>query len=138
MREPALTDFTIDVSGVGSCTFGRRTGRDRFKIATEYHRLVGGLDVSGSDLGVVAEAYSTLGALLVDGPDSLQKAMDLEADDDGQGTERDNLVLKVYFALRAKELSFRPNANKASEGNGAKQGEDAGVLVQAEVQPTAE
>lgn len=126
MREAAPSDFPVEVEGQGTFIFGRRTGRDRFRIAALYHRLTEGLDVSGSDFGVASEAFATVSTLLVEGPASFVALLDLDAPADTD--DRDALILRVFFALRHKELSFRPGAKQDGQAAGQGDGADAGVL----------
>lgn len=127
-RPASQNDFTVDVEGIGSFIFGRRTGRDRFRIAADYHRLTEGLEVADSEFGLTAEAFATVKNLLVEGPADVVASIDLDAPA-SMDPDADSKLLRVFFALRQKELSFRPGAGKdgeaAREGNGG----DAGVLV---------
>ena len=137
MTRPASpTDFNIEVQGLGTFVFGRRTGRDRFKIAAEYHRLTEGMDVADVELGLAAEAMATVRTLLVDGPDEIKAMTDLEAPADPD-PEADAKLLRVFFALRQKELSFRPRKGANGQGAGQEDGDQPGVLVPPEVQPAA-
>lgn len=136
-REAAPTDFVVEVPGLGDLAFGRRTNRDRFKIAAEYHRITEGLPVSESEFGLTAEAFATVKCLLVDGPAKLTDMLNLDGvspeDPDG-----DAMLLRVFFALRQKELSFRPGQGKVGKESGAPDGAQSGVLVPPEVRTNAE
>lgn len=136
-RPAAPSDFTIQVENIGSFVFGRRTRRDNFRIAAEYHRLTEGTDPGQSEFGLQAEAYATLSTLLVDGPEGFDKllALDEPGDDDGDDVMK---VVRVFLALRQKELSFRPRPNQAGQGEGQADGEQHGVLVPPAVQPAAD
>jgi hypothetical protein len=136
-RSASPNDFTVEVQGVGDFTFGRRTNRDRFKIAADYHRLTEGLEVGDSEFGLTAEAFATVKCLLVEGPADLSAMLDLDAAA-AMGPDDDAKLLRVYFALRQKELSFRPGAGEGGKAPGAVNGGQPGVLVSPEVQPAAE
>lgn len=136
-RPAAPSDFPVEVEGIGNFVFGRRTGRDRFKIAAEYHRLTEGLDVSNTDFGITAEAQTTVTVLLVDGPDEIKAMLDLGAAA-SLDPEADAKLLRVFFALRAKELSFRRPAGEGVKAPGPENGDVAGVLVPKEIPARAD
>lgn len=136
-RPAASSDFTVDVEGLGTFVFGRRTGRDRFRMAAEFHRLTEGLDVGDSEFGLVADAFVTIKALLVDGPAEITSMLDLEAPA-SMDPDADAMLLRVFFALRQKELSFRPGAREDGKAARPGDGRDDRVLVPQEVQPSAE
>jgi hypothetical protein len=129
MRNPSKSDFPLEVDGIGSFVFARRTVRDRFRITSEYMRLTGGVAVEGTDFSVVAEAHATIGVLMVDAPDHFSSMLDpatVSVDEDAD----DEKISTVFFALRAKELSFRPKSNKVSEVEGETSGGEHRILVQ--------
>lgn len=136
-RPAAKNDFVVEVEGLGTFVFGRRTGRDRFRIAADYHRLTEGLDVSDNDFGMAAEALATVKTLLVEGPAEIMAMLDLDAPAD-PSPEADAKLLRVFFALRQKELSFRPRPGEGSEASREENSGNAGVLVSPQVQPAAE
>lgn len=135
-RPAAPNDFTLEIEGIGNFIFGRRTGRDRFRISADYHRLTEGLDVGESELGLVAEAFATVKTLMVDGPVDIATMLDLDAPSDVD-QDGDAKLLRVFFALRQKELSFRPRAGEGREAAREGNGEQPGVLAAPEVQPGA-
>lgn len=137
MRPPHKDDFPLDVEGVGHFIFGRRTVRDRFRIAAEYHRLTEGLDPGGTDFALAAEAHATLGTLLVEGPAAFVALLDLDRADP-LDVEADASVVRVFLALRHKELSFRPRPHQAGEGARPGDGRQPGVLVPPPVQSAAD
>lgn len=136
MREAAPNDFALDVEGIGNFIFGRRTGRDRFRIAAEFHRLTEGLQVGESEFGLAAESVATIRVLMVEGPDDIKPLLDLDAPSTSE-QDGDAKLLRVFFALRQKELSFRSGSREAVARDGKGAVGDAGILVSPEVQPVA-
>ena len=136
-RTAAPNDFALEVEGIGNFIFGRRTGRDRFRISAEFHRLTEGLELGDSELAVAAEAYATVKTLLVDGPAEITAMLDLDAPAPIDA-DADAKLLRVFFTLRQKELSFRPGSGEGSKASRKADGEDAGVLVSAQIQPDAD
>jgi hypothetical protein len=137
MREAKKDDFVVDVEGAGRFVFGRRTVRDRFRIAAEYHRLTEGTAPAGTDFALVAEAQATLSTMLVEAPESFSRLLDLD-EADPLDSEVDAKVVNVFLALRAKELSFRPGASTAGKKKGQGDGDLARVLVSEEVRASAD
>lgn len=135
-RTASPNDFALEIEGIGRFIFGRRTGRDRFRISAEFHRLTEGLPLGDSDLAIAAEAFATVKTLLVEGPKEITDMLDLDAPA-STDPDADSKLLRVFFTLRQKELSFRPGTREGSET--ARQGDvgDGGVLVSEEVQPGA-
>lgn len=137
MTRPASpNDFSVEVEGLGTFIFGRRTGRDRFRIAAEFHRLTEGQDVGDSEFGLATEAFVTVKQLLVDGSADITAMLDLDAPAPVD-PDADSKMLRVFFALRQKELSFRPGAKQGGEAPREGNGGQPGVLVSPEVQPGA-
>lgn len=100
-RQGNATDFTIDVDGVGTFIFGRRTMRDEIKIQVEYARLIEGVEPT-EWLALVAGWIATLKVLTVMGPDGW--------DIDGMDPLDDETYArlgKAHQALVDKERSFR-------------------------------
>lgn len=136
-REPRDTDFFIQLDGVGSFRFGRRTYGDRIRIKAECLRMMRELgelnpdevDVTlQADVGMVA-AYKVL---MVDCPEGWQnpEAVDVVAQ---PGFSDD--FMRLYVELGEQEERFRTRAKARSEGQSEGAGKDSGVLVSAEVQP---
>ena len=114
-RQPGPGDFTVDVEGIGTFVFARRQQRDVYRIRGEYNKLTGGnYDDDGGFNDFPALAHATLAVLTVESPDgfSLDK-LDPLTDD-----SCDEKILKVFAALREKELSFRPKRREGSEAAG--------------------
>ncbi|WP_175787411.1 hypothetical protein [Burkholderia anthina] len=109
-RAPQATDFNVEVEGVGTFVFGRRSTSDVYKIRGRYNALTeGNYGEDGRMNDVGALAFVTLQTLLVSSPESFDMAsLDPLMDDDF-----DEKVVKVFAALRAKELSFRSGEKAA-------------------------
>lgn len=129
LRKPAENDFTVDVEGVGTFRFGRRTMRDQINIEVEYARIIDGTKATAW-LQTVGGWLSDLRVLTVMAP----KDWDIDnmnpLEDETYAT-----LAKVHKALAAKEVEFRLRPKQASQAEGAGVGEDATVLVSPEVQP---
>ena len=136
-RPSAPSDFVVDVDDVGHFVFGRRTRRDNFRIAAEYHRLTEGTNPTGNDFALEAEAQATLSTLLVDGPPGFAESLLLD-NPDPMDPEAVLRMIDVFLALRKKELSFRPGSNEEGKGSREGDGKRDGVLVSPEVQPAAD
>lgn len=116
-REPRTTDFVAQVDGVGIFTFAKRDMRDNFKVRAEYVRLTEGVTPTGDDdfMDIFAGAVAAIKVLTVEAPAGWEiDALD-PFDDENYGK-----VMKVWEALRGKELTFRPNrAGVQNPGQGA-------------------
>lgn len=132
-RAPAATDFHVPVEGVGRFRFGYRKLADEMDIAVEYSLMTKGIDTPTQWLGIMAGAVSQLRVLTVEGPDG----WDLDELDPLEDADYAKL-LKVHSALREQENSFRKKPAKTLEEGGQGSGEWAGVLVPAQVQPSAD
>lgn len=108
-RSPDATDFTVDVEGIGTFTFGRRRLADEVKIQVEYARLTEGVQPTPW-LDLVATWLATLKILTVRAPDDWD--ID-EMDPLDEGTY--SRLMKVHAALREKEDSFRRGAKQAGK-----------------------
>lgn len=108
-RQPnPATDFTADVEGVGTFTFGKRSLRDVFSISAEYRRLTEMTTAETPEddfLDAFAQAVSQLKCLIVSGPKgwSPSEIDDMNPFDDAT---YDNIKL-VWGALRKKEATFQ-------------------------------
>lgn len=115
-RTPAPGDFPVDVDGLGKFTFGRRAPRDVFRIRGEYDRLTGGNYADdGSYNDFSALAFATIKQLAVNMPDGF----DLEKIDPNVDEKWEATLIRVFSAMREKELSFRPSAGADSQAEGA-------------------
>lgn len=117
-RNQAIGDFTVDVEGIGTFHFGRRSPRDVYLIRGEYARLTdGNYDDEGNYADISALGFATIKVLAVRMPDGFNlDSLDPLVDEDWESK-----VMKVFTALREKELSFRPGSRAASQeaGEGA-------------------
>lgn len=132
-RPSASTDYFVDVDGVGTFSFARRTMRDEMRIAAEYSRLTEGVETPTAYLELVAGMLSTLRVLTVSQPDGWNLD-DLDPLDSDSYTK----LVKVHNALRAKEDSFRRKPDAASKVSGPQDGADGGVRVPAPVSAGAD
>lgn len=117
-REAAAGDFDVDVDGIGSFRFGKRTMRDEIKVQVEYARLIEGVEPTNW-LHLVAGWISVLKVMTVRAPDD----WDIDEMDPLEPETYENLS-KVHSALVKKERSFR-----SSQGPGDKAaGQEAGDI----------
>lgn len=116
-RRPQPNDFQVDVDGVGTFVFGRRTMADEIKIQVEYARLIEGVEPT-EWLSRVCGWISTLSVLTVRGPDG----WDINNMDPLDDEVYQNMLL-VFLALRAKEDSFRRKPGTGSEAGSEGQGD---------------
>lgn len=123
-RQPAATDFHVEVPNVGTFSFAKRTLRDEMRIAAEYSRLTEGVETPSTWLAIVAGWISTLKVLTVSAPDG----WNIDAMDPLDKETYDRLR-EVHVALRAKEDSFRAGTGKAGQARRPGSGEVEGVLV---------
>jgi hypothetical protein len=114
-RTAAASDFQVDVEGLGTFTFGRRTQQDVFRIRGDYTRVTGAnFDGDGNASDMPALAYATITVLLVEAPSGFKLEADPLLEDDWEVR-----LLRVFHALREKELSFRPQLREGSEEKSA-------------------
>jgi hypothetical protein len=115
LRAPSTSDFHLDVEGVGTFVFARRTMRDELRISAEYSRLTEGVLTPTPYLDTVAGWMATLKVLTVKCPHN----WDPETMDPFD-TDTEEKILKVYGALRVKEGSFRkkPQVDSQAERPG--------------------
>lgn len=104
MRQAKDTDFFIELPGVGSFRFGRRTYGDRMKIRAEYLRLTRGFEDEDADLSMYAAIIATHSVLCVEAPKGWEDLaeLDLTAPGDAEAS-----VFDLYALLKEKEDSFR-------------------------------
>jgi len=125
--------FEIDVEGLGKFQVKHRTQADYFAIEREYSELTGGISNPSPMLETFAGVCSTLRVLVVQSPDG----WDIDKKDLLLPDTRKELI-DVFTALRGAEDRFRGIARDKSETSGSGNGEESGLLVSKEVQPTTE
>lgn len=129
-RAPHGTDFHVDVDGLGRFCFARRTMGDVYRIRGRYNQITGGFyDDDGRMADLSALGYVTIQTLLVEGPEGF----DLETLDPLVDDDYDEKVLRIFTALREKELSFRPRPTPSSEAAGQGHGTNVRPVVPAAV-----
>lgn len=112
-RKAQESDFVVNVEGVGSFTFARRTMREEIAIQVEYARIIDGVEPTAW-LAAVGGWQSVFRVLTVRAP--------ADWDIDGMDPSDDDTyynLSKVYEALLEKERSFRRKPAVASEASGA-------------------
>lgn len=115
LRPASKEDFNVDVDGIGGFVFARRQQRDVYRIRGEYNRLTGGnYSEDGTFNDFPALAHATLAVLMVQTPDGF----DLDKLDPLTDDSCDEKIMKVFTALREKELSFRPGTGAGSQASG--------------------
>ncbi len=106
-RDASSNDFNVQVDGLGTFVFGRRTMRDEFAIAAEYSRLTEGVATLTDWLHYFARAFSTIRTLQVKSPDG----WDVEKLDPQEEASYAQ-IMGVFDALRAAEADFRKKPGK--------------------------
>lgn len=109
------TDFTVQVDGVGSFAFGKRTMRDEIAIQVEYARIIDGVEPTAW-LATVGGWLASLRVLTVRAP------ADWDVDDmDPLDPATYEKLGRVHEALKEQERSFRrqPGVSGAAGGAGA-------------------
>jgi hypothetical protein len=118
--------YPVDVEGIGTFFFAKRTMRHEFKIQAEYSRLTEGVETPTANLEIMAGIFSTLRVLTMRAPDG----WDLDSLDPLD--ERDYArAIRVHAALREKEGSFRRKQADPGAGAGQGDGRVSGVPVPA-------
>jgi hypothetical protein len=131
-RAANSTDFFVEVDGIGQFNFARRTVGDTYKIRGRYNQITDGYyDEEGRMADLSALGYVSIQTLLVEGP----SGFDIETLDPLVDEDFDAKVLRIFSALRAKELSFRPRPAKGSEAAGQGNGGNVRPVVSEEIQP---
>jgi len=100
-REAQKTDFSVDVEGVGTFVFARRTMRDEIKIQREFARIIDGVEPTAW-LATVGGWIADLSVLTVEAPEGWN-IEELDPLDD----ETYAKLARVHTQLRDKERSFR-------------------------------
>jgi hypothetical protein len=115
MRNPADSDFIVEVKSLGTFRFGRRTYGDRLKIRSEFLRLTREFGDIDPDLATHAAIVSAHKVLCVDAPEGWE---DLEAIDMIERPDAEDGIFALYFALKAKEDDFRRSTVKGGKASG--------------------
>lgn len=122
-RRAKINDFNVDVDGIGTFIFAKRTMADEINIQVAYARIIQGAEPT-EWLSRVGGWISTLNILTVKAPNG----WDIDDMDPLDDDVYENIML-VYLALRAQENSFRTRSGKGSKESGEKQSQDNRLLV---------
>lgn len=116
MRDPRDTDFFVELPGVGTFRYGRRTLGDQIAVRTRFLDVVKGHGEADDDLTFYAGAVASHAVLCVECPAGWEDltALDLTA----EGTSLDK-VFELVALVRGKEDSFRSRSTQGSEAVGA-------------------
>lgn len=128
-RKSQLTDFKVNVDGVGGFTFAKRTMGDEIAIQVAYAEIIDGVKPTAW-LETMGGWLSALRVLTVRAPDGW--------DIDGMDPLDEETYLKlgrVHSALTEWEGTFRRKQKLGSEAGGEGASQNGGVLVPAQVQP---
>ncbi len=112
------SDFTLDVDGVGTFTFGYRTMADEFAIQRKYAELTGGGPIT-QWLGLVGGWMAALAVLTVKAPDGW--VLDELDPLDAAVYEK---LSRVFTALKDQEDRFRGRSGVDSQAGGEAAGAD--------------
>lgn len=133
MREVSSTDFFVDVDGIGRFSFARRAPKDVYRARALCNGLTDGYADQEGNLDMGAFMFATLKTLMVSAP----AGFDLDKLDPVLDDDWEDKVIAIFKALRAMELSFRPEQVATMQGKSAPPINDVSVEVQAPVQPAA-
>lgn len=114
-RAPQDSDFFVEVAGIGSFRFGRRTYGDRMRIRAEFVRLTRELGDVDESLASMASVVAAHKVLCVEAPDGW---FDLEAIDMISAPDAEDKVFAIYEGLRQQEETFRQGAREAGAESG--------------------
>lgn len=127
-RRPHITDYHVQVEGIGQFTFARRKLADEVSIQVEYARILDGVQPT-EWLALVGGCLSALRVLTVRAPE------DWDIDElDPLEDESYAKLMQVHAALVSKERSFRRKPTDTGEADGQGNGPVGGVLVSEEIQ----
>lgn len=127
-RRPHVTDYQVQVEGIGQFTFARRKLADEVSIQVEYARILDGVQPT-EWLALVGGCLSALRVLTVRAPEG----WDIDELDPLEDESYAKLM-QVHAALVSKERSFRRKPTDAGEADGQGNGPVGGVLVSEEIQ----
>lgn len=110
------SDFNIDVPGIGKFRFNRKTYGAVIQIRAERLRVLRGGGEDDPEMRGHATVVSHYKVLMVECPEGWE---DLETIDLAVSPEKEDHILRVWFALEEKLNSFRQptTADQASEGS---------------------
>jgi hypothetical protein len=104
-RAANASDFVLDIEGFGRFKFARRQQKDKYLIRSRYSQLTDDYYKEDGTVGdMEAWMHATIAVLVVEEPSGFSvENLDPLMDD----TVEEKLM-KIFKALRDKELSFRP------------------------------
>lgn len=108
-RKPSLTDYPIEVEGVGTFIIARRKMKDEIEIQRGIARILDGVDATNW-LNNIGSWMSTIEVLTVKYPEGF----DLEELDPTDEQTYINLS-NIYAEIRTAEARFRGDNAKGSE-----------------------
>ncbi|MBB3017713.1 hypothetical protein FHR70_000753 [Microvirga lupini] len=118
-REPQKTDFPVEVEGLGTFIFARRTMRDEIVIQREFARYIDGVEPTAW-LAQIGGWLSDMRTLMVEAPEGwladidgnpIKDLMDVDPLDEDTYSK----LAKVHEAFRDKERSFRRKPAQGGE-----------------------
>ena len=119
MRAPRNNDFSLELDGVGTFVFGRRTYGDRIKIRADYLRRLRELgeaeETADQELAMFAATLSTFSVMCVSAPPGWESLEDIDLI---SNPDAEDQIIGLYLALKNKEDSFRQGAGEAVQGAG--------------------
>jgi hypothetical protein len=111
MRQAKDTDFFIELEGVGSFRYGRRTFGDNIKIRSKIAEIKQGKEIDDLDFDVYSAISAAHSVLCVSAPKEWE---DIEAVILDSFTEPK--IFELFHQVKEKEDSFRGRNAKESEG----------------------
>ena len=115
MRSAKESDFFIELTGVGSFRFGRRTYGDRLKIRSEYLRLVREFGDEDPDLSMYAAMIASHSVLCAEAPEGWESLADIDL------TTNENVedhIYELYQLVKDQEEFFRKGHAQAGQAKG--------------------
>jgi hypothetical protein len=115
MRSAKESDFFIELTGVGSFRFGRRTYGDRLKIRSEYLKLVREFGDDDPDLSMYAAMIASHTVLCSEAPEGWENLADIDLVADEKSEDR---IYELYQLLKDQEEFFRKGHTQAGQAKG--------------------
>lgn len=131
MREASATDFFVDLPGIGTFRYSRRTIADRLAIRRDYLRYVQEFADDDPDLSLYAALIATHEVLCVECPPGWESIAALPAE------QIDN-AFALGALIKAREEAIAKGAEKSGPADGAGNGGDSGVPVAADLRAAAD